>query len=209
MRFSFSANYHRGPAEPPRAPGGAHFAVAIIPTLSYDSNVDAAPIHIRQLTPSEAAAYREIRLEALRCSPEAFGSTFEAESARPLERFTERLTASLVFGAFLDAELVGIAGFMRREGAKDAHKGMLWGMYVRSGSRKAAVGRRLAEAVIDFARQRVELLQLTVVSDNEPARRLYASLGFVEYGIERNALKQDGRYYDEVLMAKDLMPESK
>ncbi len=88
--------------------------------------VDAPQIHIRQLAPSEAAAYREIRLEALRCTPEAFGSTFEAESARPLERFTERLTTSPVFGAFLNAELVGIAGFMQREGAKDAHKGMLW-----------------------------------------------------------------------------------
>jgi ribosomal protein S18 acetylase RimI-like enzyme len=39
---------------------------------------------------------------------------------------------------------------------------------------------------------------------NEPARRLYARLGFVEYGIERNSLKHKGRYYDEILMAKDL-----
>jgi RimJ/RimL family protein N-acetyltransferase len=52
----------------------------------------------------------------------------------------------------------------------------------------------------------VELIQLAVVSDNEAARRLYQRLGFVEYGIEKKALKQDGRYYDEVLMAKELMP---
>ena len=58
--------------------------------------------------------------------------------------------------------------------------------------------------MIDFARGRVELLQLAVVRDNEPARRFYASLGFVEYGIERKALKQGGRYYDEILMAKEL-----
>jgi hypothetical protein len=43
---------------------------------------------------------------------------------------------------------------------------------------------------------------------NEPARRLYARLGFVEYGIERNSLKHGGRYYDEILMAKDLTPAS-
>jgi RimJ/RimL family protein N-acetyltransferase len=60
------------------------------------------------------------------------------------------------------------------------------------------------EAVIAFARVRVELLQLAVVSENETARRLYASLGFVEYGVERKALKQYGRYFDEILMAKDL-----
>jgi RimJ/RimL family protein N-acetyltransferase len=166
--------------------------------------VDTSQIQVRRLAPSEGAAYREIRLEALRLNPEAFGSTFEAESVRPPAHFSERVGGCPVFGAFGDAELVGMAGFLGREGLKDAHKGMLWGMYVRPGSRNAGVGRRLAEAVIDFARQHVELLQLAVVSDNEPARRLYASLGFVEYGIERKALKQDDRYYDEILMAKDL-----
>ena len=80
-------------------------------------------------------------------------------------------------------------------------------MHVRSNARKAGVGRRLVETIIEFARQRVELVQLSVVSENEQARRLYERLGFVEYGIEKNALKQDGRYYDEVLMAKDLKPD--
>ncbi len=76
----------------------------------------------------------------------------------------------------------------------------------RQGARRAGIGRQLVEAVIEHARRHVELLQLTVVSTNEPARRLYARLGFVEYGIEKNALKHDGRYWDEVLMAKSLLP---
>ena len=81
------------------------------------------------------------------------------------------------------------------------------GMYVRPSARKAGVGRRLVETIVEIARHRVELIQLAVVSDNEPARRLYVRLGFVEYGIEKKALKQDGRYYDEVLMARDLKPD--
>jgi len=166
--------------------------------------VENSQIQIRRLAPSEGDAYREIRLEALRLNPEAFGSAFEAESVRPLEHFSERVTQCPVFAAFRDAEIVGMAGFWGREGAKDAHKGYLWGMYVRADARNAGVGRKLADAVIDYARQHVELLQLNVVSENEAARRLYASLGFVEYGIERKALKQHGRYYDDVLMAKDL-----
>jgi RimJ/RimL family protein N-acetyltransferase len=43
-----------------------------------------------------------------------------------------------------------------------------------------------------------------VVTGNEAALRLYAGLGFVQYGLEKKALKQGGRYYDEILMAKDL-----
>jgi ribosomal protein S18 acetylase RimI-like enzyme len=166
--------------------------------------VDKSQIHVRRLAPSEGAAYREIRLEALRTNPEAFGSTYEVESVRPLEHFSERVASCPVFGAFRGTEIVGMAGFLGREGAKDAHKGYLWGMYVRSDARNAGVGRKLVEAVINYARKYVELLQLDVVSENEAAQRLYASLGFVEYGIERKALKQHGRYYDEVLMAKDL-----
>jgi ribosomal protein S18 acetylase RimI-like enzyme len=157
--------------------------------------------------PSDAASYRDIRLEGLRCNPEAFGSTFETENARPLTFFSERLGGSESFGAFYGEELVGIAGLLIRPGQKEAHKSLLVGMYVRPSARKAGIGRKLVETIIECARERVELIQLAVVSDNEQARRLYERLGFVEYGLEKKALKQYGRYYDEVLMAKDLMAE--
>jgi RimJ/RimL family protein N-acetyltransferase len=166
--------------------------------------VNAEDIEVRRLTPADAAGYREIRLAGLKNNPEAFGSTFESESLKPLSSFAERLRSSAIFGALRGAELLGIAGFAFREGAKETHKGLLWGMYVRPDARKSGVGRRLVEAVIDFARQHVEILQLNVVSDNEPARRLYARLGFVEYGLEKNSLKHGGTYYDEILMALDL-----
>ena len=166
--------------------------------------MDAAHIQIRRLTPTDGVLYREIRLEALRCNPEAYGSTFEAENALPLTWFADRLDVSDVFGAFDDSGLVGVAGLFIREGQKKAHKGLLWGIYVRPSSRKTGVGRRLVETVIDFASQRIELIQLAVVSDNQEARRFYLGLGFVEYGIEKNALKQGGHYYDEILMAKNI-----
>jgi RimJ/RimL family protein N-acetyltransferase len=169
--------------------------------------VENACIQTRRLAPADAALFREIRLEALRDNPEAFGSTFEAENAQPLTWFSDRLGRSNIFGAFNGSELVGIAGLVVAEGRKEAHKGLLVGMYVRPGSRKSGVGRRLVKTIIEFARERVELIQLAVVSDNEPARRLYARLGFLEYGIEKKALKQDGRYFDELLMAKDLKPD--
>jgi len=169
--------------------------------------VDAARIQIRRLTPADAASYRDIRLEALRCNPESVGSTFDAENAQPLTFFSDRIGGSNVFGAFQGSKLVGIAGLLIGKGQKEAHKGRLVGMYVRPSARKVGVGRRLVETIIESARHSVELIQLAVVSDNEPARRLYERLGFVEYGLEKKALKQDGRYYDEVLMAKNLKPE--
>ncbi len=167
----------------------------------------ATHIEIRRLTEAsagDAVLYRDIRLEALRTNPEAFGSTFEIEDAQPLTWFSAGLASSTLLGAFRDAQLLAIAGFAIQQGPKKAHKGFIWGMYVRPDARRAGIGRRLIEAILDLARHHVELVQLTVVRENEQARHLYASLGFLEYGIETNALKQDGRYYDDVLMAKNL-----
>jgi ribosomal protein S18 acetylase RimI-like enzyme len=172
--------------------------------------VQADDIRVRRLLPEDAARYREIRLEGLRVSPEAFGNTFEAENARPIELFADRIRDSETMGAFEGAEILGVAGLRANQGPKESHKGMLVGMYVRPQARNRGVGRRLVEAVIEVACTRgVELLQLAVVSDNEPARRLYARLGFVEYGIEKKSLKQGGRYTDEVLMVKDFSLESR
>jgi ribosomal protein S18 acetylase RimI-like enzyme len=166
--------------------------------------MSAADIEIRRLGADDAELFRDIRLEALARNPEAFGSTFEAENDKPLSWFSERLAASRVHGAFRAAKLIGIAALVIQQSTKMAHKGALVGMYVRPQARRLGVGRRLVEAIIDTARRHVELVQLTVVTGNEAALRLYAGLGFVQYGLEKKALKQGGRYYDEILMAKDL-----
>lgn len=166
--------------------------------------MDSAGVQIRALSPMDAPLYRDIRLEALRQNPEAFGSTFERESAQPVAWFEDRLGGGRVFGALLVTRLEGVCGFYIPDGTKSAHKGVIWGTYVRPAARNAGIGRRLVETVVAAASHEVEILQLAVVSENEDARRLYTGLGFVEYGIERRALKQNGRYYDEVLMAKAL-----
>ncbi|MBV8165753.1 MAG: GNAT family N-acetyltransferase [Alphaproteobacteria bacterium] len=163
-----------------------------------------ASASVRLLRPDEAAAFRAIRLEALEQAPEAFGSMLEDEAAKPLDWFRQRLDGRIVFGAFAGAALVGIAGFYAEAGGKKCHKGVLWGVYVRPAARGSGVARRLAEAVIDHARGRVEILQLAVVTTNAQARGLYTSLGFVEYGVEQRALKLGDAYFDEALMAKPL-----
>ena len=163
-----------------------------------------APPLIRPLTPSDAVAYRAIRLEGLKLNPEAFSSTFARENAMGLDWFAERITKGNVFGGFVEDDLVGVAGYRPHEGAKVSHKAGFWGMYVSARARNLGLGQRLMEAVVDHATGRVEQLQLGVASDNEAAIRLYSKMGFAEYGREMKALKQDGRYSDEILMVRFL-----
>lgn len=157
---------------------------------------------IRPLREDEPALYRDIRLEALRLHPCSFSAAFEQEAAQELSFFAQRLAANTVFAGFRGQEVCGIAGFMQETGLKRAHKGHLWGMYVRPAARGTGLARQLVEAVLEYAQDRVELVQLSVIAGNAPAHRLYLSLGFVAYGLEERALKVDGTDYDEVHMVK-------
>lgn len=167
-----------------------------------------AQIQIRRLLPADAPLFKDIRLEALQQAPEAFGSTYEHERSQSLAQFEAVLARADVFGAFRGTDLLGMAGYRTQDGPKRAHKGFLWGMYVRAVARGTGVAKPLVEAVLAHAREHVELVQLSVVKENETAQRLYRSCGFVAYGHEVHALKQNGRYYDEILMAAALDPRN-
>ncbi|PRH85976.1 GNAT family N-acetyltransferase [Labrys okinawensis] len=157
-------------------------------------------VAIRRLGPADSIDYRAIRLDALATAPEAFGSTYAAESARPLAAFAERLSQAVVFGAYMGDQIVGMAGYRRQDGLKDRHKGEVWGVYVAPRWRGQGVAGALMTAVIEAARGEVEQLLLAVVDGNDGALALYRRLGFEVYGVEPRALKTGNRYLDEALM---------
>lgn len=159
---------------------------------------------IRRLESDDAAAFRALRMEGARRHPREFRFSPKDEDGQPLSAVRERLAGSFVAGAFAGGELVGIGGWTRLAGAKLRHKGLLWGMYLRPSARGSGTAGRIVDAIVNDARGEVETLVLTVVAHNAAARRLYERHGFVAYGTEPRAVKVDGRYVDEVLMAKDL-----
>lgn len=164
-------------------------------------------LSIRLLGPSDAAAYRDLRLEALASSPEAFGSSYEEEAQIPLATIEARISPSgpnAIFGAFSDDNLVGMAGFAAQERRKTRHKGVLWGVYVRPDWRRRQVGQALVRRVIDHAAGHVIMLEAAVGLANERARRTYHGLGFKPYGIERKAIRVGDDFYDEELLYLDL-----
>lgn len=160
----------------------------------------------RILKESDAQMYQELRLMALKTNPEAFGSTYDRESNFSLETVIERISPNenkFVLGAFKeDGILTGIVSFVRETGIKTLHKANVYGMYVTEENRGKGIGQLLLLDLIRLARncEGLEQLNLTVVSNNESAKKLYKSVGFEIYGVERRALKYNGQYYDEDLM---------
>ncbi len=160
---------------------------------------------IRALTEDDVDDFRNLRLRALKEHPEAFGSSYEAERAVPLEAVAERLrrTAesqdSFTLGAYRGSTLVGMVGFYQETREKTRHRGTIWGMYVPSEEQGKGVGRALLTRAIELARllPGLEQMELAVVTRNRRARVLYGSLGFETYGVEPRALLVDGEYLDE------------
>ncbi|WP_432355823.1 GNAT family N-acetyltransferase [Sporosarcina sp. A2] len=159
---------------------------------------------IRQLHEQDAKNYRNLRLEALRVSPEAFGSTLEEEKDFPVEKYITRIQIkdSYTYGVFEQHELIGIITLVKEKLMKLSHRANIVAMYVCPEKRDLGIGRDLVNAAIHKARELegIEQIHLTVVTSNQPARNLYLRLGFEVVGTEKQALKLDDTYYDEDLM---------
>jgi ribosomal protein S18 acetylase RimI-like enzyme len=162
---------------------------------------------IRRLQRADAEVFRALRLEALRDSPTAFGTSHHEEAAQPLEWFAAALDAAAgrqLFGAFVDGQLVGMVGVGREPAAKERHRAVIRSMFVSPQVRGRGIATALlstALAVAD-AMPGVWQVTLTVTRGNDAAISLYSRHGFVPYGTLPASLQVDGTYYDDVLMIR-------
>lgn len=161
-------------------------------------------MNIRVLNEQDTQAYRTIRLNALKNSPESFGSSYEEEAAFDVERFTKRITKpnSTTFGVFDGNNLAGICNVSFQPRKKMNHRADIFSMYVEPEFRGKGFGKALIESAIKRAceRKTIRQIYLTVVSSNKKAKSLYESFGFKTYGIDRQAMRYNGIFYDHELM---------
>jgi RimJ/RimL family protein N-acetyltransferase len=176
---------------------------------SIAAPITLAPMEIRALTASDAAAFWALRLRGFREEPDSFSTSFEEASRLPAGHAASLLAREgrspddFVLGAFRDGALVGIVGFARELRMRRSHRGVVWGMHVAREARGAGVGRALIAALVERARALPGLcrLNLTVMAANEGAVRLYQRAGFEVWGRETAAMVHDGRRHDEYSMA--------
>jgi RimJ/RimL family protein N-acetyltransferase len=165
--------------------------------------MNEAPVHsVRQLTASDAEAFRSMHLESLQTHPAAFAMSYEEECDVPLAEFRSRLSHLIVFGGFVDGTLAGIATLQRQPLVKRRHMAMLWGMYVREAFRGTGLAAAILQAVIARAECEVDQLELYVAVGNERAARFYANFGFERYGVMRRSLRVQGVDYDADMLVR-------
>lgn len=105
------------------------------------------------------------------------------------------------FVAVVRDEVVGWCDISRHERPTRAHGGTL-GMGIIPAYRDRGLGRQLIERTLEEARRLGFVrIALSAHADNARAIALYRKVGFVEEGVERDAICVDGRYCDLVTMA--------
>jgi ribosomal protein S18 acetylase RimI-like enzyme len=149
-------------------------------------------VSLRVLSSDEWRLFREVRLEALREAPYAFGSTLESWQGEgdTEERWRGRLT-DVPFNviAYLAGVPVGMASGVESDEKSEVE---LISMWVAPFARGKGVADSLVDAVIDWARsQRIERVSLRVMEGNARAFSFYRRKGFVDDGEALSA--PDGR----------------
>src|SRR5579884_3994677 len=100
------------------------------------------------------------------------------------------------------AQVIGIAGLTVGTG-RLRHSGSLF-VYVARQRQGQGIGTRLLQALLDLADKWLLLrrIELTVLVENEGAKRLYERLGFVVEGRRKMSVISQGEMKDEWLMAR-------
>ena len=161
-------------------------------------------VRVRPARPADRAALAE--LDAIAWSAE---SGFPSVMA-PNQRNATFFDADNPPEAFLVAELDGrVVGYIRlRPPSKlpeNAHVIQVQGLAVHPEARRHGVAAGLLDAAEETLRERgTRKLTLRVLSTNEAAIRLYERHGFVREGILLEEFCINGRFVDDVIMAKKL-----
>jgi GNAT superfamily N-acetyltransferase len=141
----------------------------------------SSPCTVRRAGARDFSALRAIRLEALRDTPEAYGSTYDDSLKWSARRWRK---VAKTWNYYL-GECSGVVKGMVSGGYNEVHPGTCWlyGMYVAPSERGSGLATQLVDAVVTWARaDGARQLYLHVNPGVRPARAFYAKVGFVENG---------------------------
>jgi ribosomal protein S18 acetylase RimI-like enzyme len=161
-------------------------------------------IEVRRLPADRWTEYKALRLEALASNPTAFGSSVEDEAT--LTEADWRRRTENAFFALSDEKPIGLIVLRVNPRLKTRHVAEIFGVYVRASERGKGVGKLLLESALKEAEGIAEVvkIRLNVNPEQRAAVELYRKAGFTVVGRLRRELKVEGRFYDELVMEKQI-----
>jgi ribosomal protein S18 acetylase RimI-like enzyme len=158
------------------------------------------------LSPEDWRDFKAVRLEALRSEPASFSSTYEETLAQPDDYWRGWLAnpRCTILVARCGGQPVGVVGAYLGTADGDERVAVIFGMYVSEAFRRRGLGRALMTAIVERVRSSpaIETIRLWVTGTQEPALRLYASLGFRIVGRDAQSVHVAGRDLDSLIMER-------
>ena len=145
-------------------------------------------IVVQPIESREWQLYRDLRLRALRDSPEAFASTYESEAARTDEAWAMRIATAVASDndhpcfAYHDGVVCGLV-WCKLSGSEQGVAD-IFQMWVDPGSRGLGGGHALLVHAVSWAKNLdMQRLRLGTTALDSPAMRLYLNCGFLPVGM--------------------------
>ena len=105
--------------------------------------------------------------------------------------------------AEIDKNIVGNVQINRLHG-KSMHVGEL-GIFIKKLYRDKGIGEFMMQQALKYAhKEGIKIVKLSVFSNNNRAIHLYKKLRFKKAGLLNGTLKDKGRYFDEIIMVKNI-----
>lgn len=170
-------------------------------------------MNTRLLTRNDAQQYKDLRLQALRVAPECFLATYQQEAKKNINDFGWELSSCLrsategYYGVFEDNQLIAYLQASKTGLQKQDHIIFLFNLYVSIDHRRKKIAHHLVQHIITQIIKNdleVEIIRVSHVKSNHPAHQLYQNLGFATESIQKNMIKDNGKYDDQIDMVLNI-----
>ena len=163
-------------------------------------------IKISEIKSAQASFYKSFLMKGLIDDEDNFRISPNDELIEPFP--TTDKDDSFTLGAFFGNTLCGVVSFERdgKNREKLKHKGILFRMYVSNDYRGKGISKMLIQELLNkvTSLKDIERINLTVIENNEIAKKIYEKIGFTTFAIEQNAIKWKGKYFNELQMVYKL-----
>jgi ribosomal protein S18 acetylase RimI-like enzyme len=153
---------------------------------------------LHRLAPREWRRLRELRLSALRDSPNLFLHTFEDEVRFRRKRWRAEFDRGTWHVWCLDGVLIGLIGVTHETETKAVARYIEY-VWVAPSHRRAGIASRMLAIVLnDLRAAGIRTALLWVLDGNAPAIRLYERVGFVRTNVIQPIVTRPGRREEQL-----------
>jgi|SRR5580658_239748 ribosomal protein S18 acetylase RimI-like enzyme len=154
--------------------------------------------HIEQLTSDDWLLLREVRLLALRDSPDSFLATYDREKDYGKDRWLAEFDRGDWHIGVVGLEAVSLLG-VTREADTPPHQCYLEYLWVSQDHRRIGFASQMVTEVLERLRvSKITTAFLWVLDGNEAAMQLYRKLGFVHTGVRQPLQARPGRFEEKL-----------